>query len=137
MFDSERLVAWNLNFERIFELLDPLLVERPRVGDFVRYLAAHGEFGAVDVEAAVRRLSERVGTQWSNERTGPDGRVIKVRSNPVPGGGVVLIYRDITECKPAETEIRAARDTPKKRCRSCRRRKRARCMPTRWWHSAN
>jgi signal transduction histidine kinase len=112
MFDSElRLAAWNLNFQRILELPDPLLAEQPRVEEFVRYLATHGEYGAVDVEAEVRRLSERVGTQWSAERTRPDGRVIEVRSNPVPGGGVVLIYSDITERKRAEAEIRAARDT--------------------------
>jgi two-component system NtrC family sensor kinase len=112
MFDSKlRLAAWNLNFQRILELPDPLLAARPRVGDFIRYLATHGEYGAVDVEAEVRRLSEHVGTQWSAGRTRPDGRVIEVRSNPVPGGGVVLIYSDITERKHAEAEIRAARDT--------------------------
>jgi two-component system, NtrC family, sensor kinase len=115
MFDSDqRLAAWNLNFQRILELPDTLLDERPRVGEFVRYLATHGEFGAVDVEAEVRRLSERVGTQWSAERTRPDGQVIEVRSNPVPGGGVVLIYSNITERKRAESEIRAARDTAEK-----------------------
>src|SRR5262249_2112542 len=87
MFDGElRLAAWNLNFQRILGLPDALLAERPRVEEFVRYLARHGEYGAVDVEAEVRRLSERVETRWSAERTGADGRVIEVRSNPVPGG---------------------------------------------------
>ena len=44
------------------------------------------------------------------ERTRPDGRVIEVRRNPVPGGGFVLIYSDITERKRAEEAIRTARD---------------------------
>jgi signal transduction histidine kinase len=44
-------------------------------------------------------------------RTRPDGRVIEVRRNPVPAGGFVLIYADITARKRAEEEIRLARDT--------------------------
>src|SRR4029077_16691276 len=95
----------------ILDLPDALLAERPHVVDFVRYLATHGEYGAVDVEAEGRRLSESTGTPWSTERMRPDGRVIEVRNNPVPGGGSVVIYSDITERKRAEAEIRAARDT--------------------------
>jgi signal transduction histidine kinase len=44
------------------------------------------------------------------ERTRPNGRIIEVRHNPVPGGGFVLIYADITERKRSEAELRAARD---------------------------
>jgi signal transduction histidine kinase len=53
-------------------------------------------------------------TQYSTERTRPDGRVIEVRANPVPGGGIVIIYSDVTERKRAEAEIRTARDAAEK-----------------------
>jgi PAS domain S-box-containing protein len=111
MFDAEqRLAAWNRNFQQLLDLPDTLLAERPSLGDYIRHLATHGEYGEVDVEAEVRRLIEAAGTQYSTERTRPDGRVIEVRANPVPGGGVVINYSDITERKRAEAEIRAARD---------------------------
>jgi signal transduction histidine kinase len=111
MFDAElRLAAWNRNFQQMLDLPDALLTARPSLGDYIRHLATHGEYGEVDVEAEVRRLIEAAGTQYSTERTRPDGRVIEVRANPVPGGGVVINYSDITERKRAEAEIRAARD---------------------------
>ena len=37
-----------------------------------------------------------------------------MRANPVPGGGVVIIYSDITDRKRAEAEIHAARDAAEK-----------------------
>ena len=48
------------------------------------------------------------------ERTRPDGRIVEVRRNPVPDGGFVLIYSDITKRKRAEEAIRAARDAAEK-----------------------
>jgi C4-dicarboxylate-specific signal transduction histidine kinase len=47
---------------------------------------------------------------FSYESTKPDGRMIEVRRNPVPDGGFVLIFSDITERKHSEEEIRSARD---------------------------
>src|SRR5262249_4992584 len=51
-----------------------------------------------------------MGDHYSFERTRPDGTVIEVRNNPMPDGGIVVIYSDITERKRSEVEIRAARD---------------------------
>ena len=112
MFDqSLRLAAWNRNFQQIIDLPDAFLAEPRTYSEYVRYLAERGEFGAdADPEAELRRYNENVGRHYSFERTRPDGRVLEVRHNPVPGGGFVLIYGDITERKRSEAEIRAARD---------------------------
>jgi len=118
MFDRDmRLTAWNRNFQEMLDLADSFLAERPSYADCFRRLAAQGEYGAIDVDAELRRYQENVGRHWSYERMRPDGRVIEVRNNPVPGGGLVLIYSDITERKRAEAEIRAARDAAERALR--------------------
>jgi len=110
MFGADtRLVAWNRNFQEMLDLPDAFLGRRPSYAEYFRYLADRGEYSA-DLEADLRRLNEDPWQALRLERTRPDGRVIEVRRNSVPGGGFVLIYSDITERKRAEEAIRAARD---------------------------
>jgi signal transduction histidine kinase len=112
MFDADlRLAAWNKNFQHLVDLPDEFLAAPHSFADYIRYLAARGEFGDVDPEAELARLSAQFGDHYSFNRTRPDGTVIEVRHNPMPEGGFVLIYSDITERKRSEEEIRKARDT--------------------------
>jgi len=112
MFDAElRLAAWNRNFQEFLDLPDDFLTERHGFDEYVRYLTERGEFGETDPETEIYRLRERLHEHYQFERTRPDGTVIEVRNNPMPDGGVVLIYSDITERKRSEAEIHAARDT--------------------------
>jgi len=139
MFDSDqRLAAWNLNFQRILELPDGLLAERPRVADFVRYprhtwRIRHSRCRSRGAPAVGTRR-----TQWSAERNAPDGRVIEVRSNPVPGGAVCADLQRQSPSASAPRRRSARRATPPRgRCRNYRRHKRACCTPKRWQHSAS
>jgi PAS domain S-box-containing protein len=120
MFDeTPRLVAWNSKFQEIFDVPDSLLQEHRTYAEYIRYLAERGDYGAeTNAEEQIRRLTEHAGEHYAYERTRPDGRVIEIRHNPVPSGGYVLIFSDITERKRNEAEIRAARDAAEEASRT-------------------
>lgn len=55
--------------------------------------------------------SEAPGTEpWTDEHASPEGLITEIRGMPVPGGGMVLTYTDITARRENETQLRAARD---------------------------
>jgi signal transduction histidine kinase len=118
LFDETRhLVASNRRFQDILDVPDDVISSLPSFADYIRYLADQGEYGP-DPEDHVQRLLEFGSQPAAFERTRPNGRVIEVRGNPVPSGGFVVIYSDITERKRNEEELRAARDSAEEASRT-------------------
>lgn len=75
---------------------------------FMRYNARRGEYGPGDEDEQVRaRLAmARQRTPHCFERTRPDGSAIEIIGSPVPDGGFVTTYLDISDRKHAEAALR-------------------------------
>lgn len=112
--DAElRLVAWNTRYQEIFQFPESLMrVGQPIEGQF-RYNARRGWFGPEDPEAAIQRRLEylRLGGPYLHERELPDGTTLEIRGNPLPRGGFVTSYADITTYKTAARDLRTLATT--------------------------
>jgi PAS domain S-box-containing protein len=75
--------------------------------DFTRFNAERGEYGQGDVEQLVRERLElaRQFLPHHFERRRPDGRVLEIWGNPLPHGGFITVYTDVTERKRAEEAL--------------------------------
>jgi PAS domain S-box-containing protein len=107
---SQRLVGWNSRYEEIMGYPPGLLSVGKPVTDLMRYNAARGRYGRTDVET---RIAQRVrllsdGSPFRDESEFSDGRVIEIRGQPMPEGGYVTTYSDITESKQIERALRTS-----------------------------
>jgi len=101
------LVAWNARFRELREYPDELIFEGQKFEVLMRFDAERGEFGPGDVEAIVE---ERVAVArrfkpHALERQRPDGGYIEIKGGPLPGGGFVSTYSDITERVRARQQL--------------------------------
>ncbi|MBZ0126104.1 MAG: PAS-domain containing protein [Rhodocyclaceae bacterium] len=105
-----RFVAWNSEIKELLnfpdELFDP--DDPPHLSKVALFNAQRGEYGPGDPDEQARALVERAGKMLPHvfERTRPDGTVLEIRGRPLPNGGFVSIYTDMTERKRAEEEVR-------------------------------
>ncbi len=105
-------IAFN---ERFVDLLDFPKGEFT-IGDplekFLRYNASRGEYGPGDADEQVKtRIAlARRAEPHCFERRRADGKIIEVRGTPVPGGGFVTVYTDVTAQREESRRLIEARE---------------------------
>ncbi len=95
----------------MFDYPDGMIrIGRP-VADIVRFNAERGLFGegAPEEHVAKRITHMQNGTSHVFQRVRPDGTVIEMRGNPIPGGGFVTSFTDITEHVRAVQQLAEAK----------------------------
>ena len=111
IYDGDlRLRLCNLPFQKMFNL--PTHLTRPGASfeETIRHLARTGEYGMVDdVEAFVRDRVEQARAFQPHymERTRSNGHTISVEGSPLPEGGWVTVYTDISVTKRSEELLRS------------------------------
>ncbi|MDI3326471.1 response regulator [Pontibacterium granulatum] len=107
-FDQNlRLLIWNQRFLDICEYPEELMEPGRPLQDFLNYDVLRHEFGPGNPQEQIRVRLEmaKQGEQPHEERTRPNGTIVEIRYSPIPGGGHVSTYTDITRRKEMEAEI--------------------------------
>ncbi|RYF27144.1 MAG: response regulator [Comamonadaceae bacterium] len=112
-----KLVAWNSRYVQLFRYPADLMVAGQPIAALLRHNARRGLLGPGPVEDAIdRRLKHlRSGTPHLHESAKDDGTVLEIRGNPLPEGGFVTSYADITSYKNAARELRSLADALEQR----------------------
>ena len=107
--DNElKLVAWNKKYIDLFSYPIELIYKGCPIKHLIRYNASRGLCGEGEITRQVEKRLEylRNGSPHSSERQHPDGQVIRIQGNPLPGGGFVMLFSDITAYKEAEKVLK-------------------------------
>ena len=100
--------------KRATELLNlprDLLANRPTFADILAYQWKANEFSRSSAEVVdFLQVGGIMETPHVYERQRPDGTILEVRSAPLPNGGVVRVYADVTERRAAESRAESARE---------------------------
>ena len=95
----------NQEFRRLLEIPQSLFDQAPVTLEMLfRFNAERGEYGPGDPDAIVHALLNRATATEAHhfERTRPNGRSLDIRGAPLPNGGFVTIYTDISERRASE-----------------------------------
>lgn len=114
IYDNDlRLVISNTPFKQMFNLPQALVTPGAPFSDTIQHLVARGEYGDVtDMNAFVAERVDQARAFQAHymERTRANGQTISVEGSPLPQGGWITVYTDITHTKQQEALLRARSD---------------------------
>jgi PAS domain S-box-containing protein len=119
VFDSTlRLASWNRRFLELNALTSDSVRVGTSLAELASFNAARDQSGANDQMTTLlerRRDSARTAGPDVYERRRPDGGVLEIATNPMPDGGFVATFTDVTERHNAAAALRDANESLERR----------------------
>jgi Na+/proline symporter/CheY-like chemotaxis protein len=112
-----RIAAWNTPYVDLFKYPTELVrIGRP-IAEVIRYNAQKGTWPN---ESAERVIAKRIGHMRAGKphdfsRNHFDGRFLEIQGKPMPGGGYVTTYMDVTARVRAEEALKETNETLEQR----------------------
>lgn len=114
VFDTDfRLTCWNRQYRLLFDLPDEMGQVGVSLGQILGYLVQRGDISPEARLSALNRLTT-FGSPWQLELK-TSGRIIELRSNPMPDGGIVATYADISARVEADLALKRANESLEQR----------------------
>ena len=113
-----KIVAWNHRYEELFEYPTRLIYVGCPIEAVYRFNAGRGLYReSEDQESQVQRRLEllRSGSSHRFERKLPSGTTIQVVGNPMPNGGFVTTYTDISDYRAVVEALEESKATLEQR----------------------
>ena len=114
--DNFQLASYNDEFGHLLGYPADMLRQKLHILDYLKFSAERGDYGPGDPEElALEKFRLNSPTKaYSYERHNADGRYLEVRYTPLPAGGSIFNFFDVTERKEMERTLaeseRLARD---------------------------
>jgi Na+/proline symporter/signal transduction histidine kinase len=120
VFDRDmRLICWNRQFREFLNLPPELGQVGAPLDKILRTCAERGDFGPGNVDKLVADRVMKFGFVHGTFQEDVDGgkRILEIRTSPMPQGGIVATYSDITERVEAAQALERANETLERRVR--------------------
>lgn len=106
-----RAVAFNKRYLDLMGFPHDQFQQGDPLEKFIRFNVMRGEYGNVDIESYVANELARVKKFEANSQTvtRPNGTVVAMNSNPLPDGGMVTLYSDITVQRKERRDLEIAK----------------------------
>jgi len=109
---NQKLVAWNKRYQELFDYPDELLTVGRPIADLFRYNAKKGLIGDFtsdeQIELALQKRLDHLnrGSAYRRESILSNGVTLEIIGEPMPNGGYVASYSDISPYKETESALR-------------------------------